>query len=165
MSDVGMRYARRTDLEQVLVLNQLNVPHVGDLSPADLNRLYERSGYFRVAFADERIAGFLIAFDPLADYNSPNFLWFKARYDRFIYIDRIAVDAALQRKGIARRLYADLETRSRERGIPVMACEYNLRPRNEISALFHRAYGFSEVGSQETEKGRKTVSLQVKVLS
>jgi predicted GNAT superfamily acetyltransferase len=45
-----------------------------------------------------------------------------------------------------------------------MACEYNLRPKNEVSRQFHRRYGFKEVGTQETENGKKTVSLQIKAV-
>jgi predicted GNAT superfamily acetyltransferase len=43
-----------------------------------------------------------------------------------------------------------------------MTCEYNLHPKNEESRLFHQRYGFQEVGTEETENGRKTVSLQIK---
>jgi hypothetical protein len=43
-----------------------------------------------------------------------------------------------------------------------MTCEYNLQPQNEISRKFHQRYGFIEVGTQETENGKKTVSLQIK---
>jgi predicted GNAT superfamily acetyltransferase len=43
-----------------------------------------------------------------------------------------------------------------------MTCEYNLRPKNEISRQFHQKYGFKEVGTQKTENSKKTVSLQIK---
>jgi hypothetical protein len=46
--------------------------------------------------------------------------------------------------------------------MPIMTCEYNLRPQNEISRQFHQRYGFKEVGTQITENGKKTVSLQIK---
>jgi predicted GNAT superfamily acetyltransferase len=67
-----------------------------------------------------------------------------------------------RRKGLAIRLYDNLELFAKKRKLPIMACEYNLRPDNEISRIFHQRYGFKEVGQQETEKGKKTVSLQIK---
>ena len=45
-----------------------------------------------------------------------------------------------------------------------MTCEVNLRPPNPGSMAFHRAMGFDEVGTQNTEGGSKTVSLLVKRL-
>ena len=104
----------------------------------------------------------LIAFDPASDYKSLNYLWFKKHYESFIYIDRIVIAADYRRKGIGLALYKHLEASAGELKIPIMACEYNLRPKNETSRIFHREYGFKEVGRQETEGGHKTVSLQIK---
>ena len=70
----------------------------------------------------------------------------------------------VRRKGIAVRLYQDLENFAANRKIPIMACEYNLRPKNEVSREFHQRYGFKEVGTQDTENGKKTVSLQIKTV-
>jgi len=59
-------------------------------------------------------------------------------------------------------LYQNLEHFAAQRNMPFMACEYNLQPKNEISRQFHQKYGFKEVGTQKTENGKKTVSLQIK---
>lgn len=162
MKDIMIRDARHRDLEDVHLLNQDNLPHVGSISFADMEYLYKEAIYFRVAEAGDRIAGVLIAFDPGAGYKSLNFLWFKEHYEAFAYIDRIIIAPHYRRKGIAYRLYDDLELFAKNRNLPMMACEYNLRPKNETSRLFHRRYGFIEVGRQETEGGKKTVSLQIK---
>jgi predicted GNAT superfamily acetyltransferase len=161
-SGVKIRDVNTDDLEHLLELNQSNLPHVGSILFKDLERFHKQAIYFRLAEADGKTAGFLIAFDPIADYDSPNFLWFRERYGAFVYIDRIIIAPEARRKGIGFSLYQDLEMFSRERGIPIMTCEYNLRPRNEESRLFHQKYGFREVGRQETEQGKKTVSLQIK---
>jgi len=68
------------------------------------------------------------------------------------------------RHGIGRHLYEDLETVASARGFEFLACEYNLRPPNDDSARFHGRLGFAEVGRQDTERGQKTVSLQIKPL-
>ena len=44
----------------------------------------------RIGHAD----ALLLAFDQDADYDSPNFLWFRSRYSRFVYVDRIVVAPA-----------------------------------------------------------------------
>ncbi len=162
MNNLQIRDVRTDDLEHLLELNQSNLPHVGSIFFQRLEHLHNQALYFRVAESDGQITGFLIVFDPAADYDSLNFLWFKERYESFVYIDRIVIAPEARRKGIGFRLYKDLETFARERQIPIMTCEYHLRPKNEESRLFHKEYGFEEVGTQETENGKKTVSLQIK---
>jgi predicted GNAT superfamily acetyltransferase len=162
MKKFKIRNARRDDLEHLLELNQSNLPHVGSITQREMEHLHSQAICFLVAEFNGQTAGFLIAFDPEADYASLNFLWFKKRYPNFVYIDRIAIAAEARRKGIANSLYQDLEHFAGERQIPLMACEYNLRPKNDVSRQFHQRYGFNEVGTQETENGKKTVSLQIK---
>jgi predicted GNAT superfamily acetyltransferase len=162
MEKINFRDARQDELPQLLELNQSNLPHVGSISQSEMAHLYRQAIYFRIAEWNNRPAGFLVAFGPGADYDSLNFLWFKNRYPDFVYIDRIIIAAEARRKGIAFALYRDLENFAARQQIPWMTCEYNLRPPNEISRLFHESYGFSEVGTQETENGKKTVSLQIK---
>ena len=162
MEKIKICEARRDDLEHLLELNQSNLPHVGSITQSEMEYLHRQAIYFPVAEFNGQTAGFLIAFDHEADYNSLNFLWFKEHYPNFVYIDRIIIAAEARRKGIACFLYRDLEHFAEERQIPLMACEYNLRPKNNISRQFHQRYGFNEVGTQETENGKKTVSLQIK---
>ena len=162
MKDLRIRDTRTDELQDLLDLNQAHVPHVGSVSLDGLVHLYNEAVYFRVAESKDRIMGFLIALEPNADYDSLNFLWFRDRYKSFVYIDRIAIAPEGHRKGIASRLYQDLESYAITRKIPIMVCEYNLRPKNEISRLFHGNYGFKEVGRQNTEQGKKLVSLQIR---
>ena len=165
MTPLRIRDACSDDLKKLLELNQSNRPHVGSISLRELEHLYDQASNFRVAELNEKTAGFLIAFLPEAEYGSLNFLWFKKHYNAFVYIDRIVVAPEARRKGIAVRLYQDLEQLAAERKIPLMTCEYNLRPKNEVSQQFHQRYGFKEVGTQETENGKKTVSLQIKQIN
>ena len=162
MKKITIRNARRDDLELLLELNQSNLPHVGSITRREMAHLYDQAVCFRVAELNGRAAGFFIAFDPGANYGSLNFLWLKKRYPNFVYIERIVIAAEGRRKGMASALYRDLEYFAAEHRIPLMACEYNLKPKNEVSRKFHQKYGFNEVGTQETENGKKTVSLQIK---
>ena len=83
MKELKMRKASRDDLGHLLKLNQSNLPHVGSIELSDMAHLHNQAIYFRVAELNGRATGFLIAFDPEADYTSPNFLWFKKRYAAF----------------------------------------------------------------------------------
>src|SRR4051812_20475322 len=85
----------------------LNNSHAEELSWLERKRLQEL-----VAQAYARRIGsldaFMIAFDQDGQYDSPNFLWFRTRYARFVYVDRIVVAASARGLGCALRLYADL---------------------------------------------------------
>ena len=162
MTSLIIRGVRKTDLNYLLEINQSNLPHVGSISMPDLQQLHSQAVYFRVAEFEGQTAGFLIAFEPEAEYGSLNFQWFKKHYKAFVYIDRIVVAPDSRRKGIAFSLYQDLEHFAVQRKTPIMTCEYNLWPKNEVSRQFHQKYGFKEVGTQKTENGKKTVSLQIK---
>ena len=161
-ASLKIRDVRTDALSKLLELNQSNLPHVGSISMPDMKHLHHQAVYFRVAESKGQTAGFLIAFDPQAEYSSPNFQWFKNRYKNFVYIDRIVVAPDFRRKRIALSLYRNLEHFAAQRNIPIMTCEYNLQPQNEVSRKFHQKYGFKEVGTQKTENGKKTVSLQMK---
>jgi uncharacterized protein len=107
--------------------------------------------------AHRGLDAFLLAFDQDAPYDSPNFLWFRARYPRFVYIDRIAVTPSARGRGLARLLYCDLFDAARRRGHTHIACEVNVDPPNPTSDAFHAALGFVEVGCASIHDGSKTV--------
>ena len=70
------------------------------------------------AFLARRIGeldAFMLALDQDADYDSPNFLWFRDRYPRFVYVDRIVVATRARGRGLARLLYRRAVRRSRAR--------------------------------------------------
>ena len=73
-----------------------------------------------------------------------------------------AVAESARRKGIANSLYKYFA--ESQAGAPVMTCEINIRPPNPGSMLFHKRMGFRQIGSQETEQGKKEVALMEKTL-
>lgn len=135
----------------------LNNHHAAELSWLEADRL---SYLLKQAFYARRIGAieaFIMAFDQSADYDSPNFLWLKQRYPRFVYVDRVAVDAAARGRGHARRLYEDLFEQARHAGHSVVTCEVNAEPPNPASDAFHARLGFHEVGAAAIQNGKKTV--------
>jgi predicted GNAT superfamily acetyltransferase len=142
---------------------QLNLESERFLSPLNLERLEKLHGqaaFHRVACIGEEVVAFLLAFREGADYDSPNYRWFAARYAAFLYIDRIVVAAAHQGKQLGAELYRNLFQFARETGIGSITCEFDIVPPNEASRRFHARFGFREVGVQWVADGKKQVSLQ-----
>ena len=96
----------------------------------------------------------LVAFDQAADYDSPNFLWFRDRFERFVYVDRIVVDPRARGRGLARRLDDLLFERACAAGHARVVCEVNADPPNPGSDAFHAALGFAEIGSALLANGK-----------
>jgi hypothetical protein len=148
--DVIVRPLEQADLSVACAINQANVPEVGDATVEHLAWLVDESDVSLAAQADGQLVGHLIALCPGSTYTSPNYTWFAARYDDFLYVDRIAVIATARHGGVASMLYDAAEEHARQRGTPMLACEVNVRPRNEASLRFHEGRGFRPVGEQET---------------
>ncbi len=159
-----LRDAVAADLQAIHAINQANVPAVGSITFAELEWYFAEAAALRVAEIDGVVAGFLLALRPGLDYSSLNYAWFSTRYADFYYIDRVAVGDEWRRRGVGRALYADVEAYARAASAPLLACEVNLRPRNDVSLAFHEAQGFVEVGQQDTDGGDKTVVMLVRNL-
>jgi uncharacterized protein len=138
----------------LLALNNAHATELSWLEPGRLSQLVAAAFYAkRLGPAD----AFMLAFDQTAAYDSPNFLWFRARFPRFVYVDRIVVALELRGQGLARSLYADLFANARAHGHALVGCEVNLLPPNPLSDAFHAALGFTEAGRAEIHGGAKTV--------
>ena len=157
-----IRDATRADLPAIHAINQAEIPAVSDIDEAMVEWFFEVAVYLRVAEIGGEIAGFLLGLPPGLPYASENYRWFSERYPDFCYIDRLAVAPGFRRRGVARALYGDIEAFAQSTSAPILACEVNVRPRNEVSLAFHAAQGFEEVGRQDTEGGTKTVAMMTR---
>ncbi len=112
------------------------------------------------AFMASRIGtadALILAFDQDAAYQNPNFEWFKERFDRFVYIDRVVVSPAMRGRGAARALYEALFKRAAKVGHARVVCEVNLDPPNPASDAFHFSLGFEQIGLAALPAAAKTV--------
>jgi predicted GNAT superfamily acetyltransferase len=140
--------------EKLLFQNNSNAQALSWLEPERLIHLVAEA-FFAGRFGE--VYGLLIAFDQNADYDSPNFLWFRGRYPRFVYVDRIVVAPEARESGLARRLYLELFRQAELGGHDKIVCEINATPANPESDLFHAALGFTQIGSGLIDGGQRAV--------
>lgn len=146
------------------VLLALNNAHAQELSWLEAPKLDHMVGEAFLALRSGKADALMIAFDEGADYGSENFLWFKARYPRFAYVDRIAVADHARGRGLARQIYEHLFEKARAGGHTIVVCEVNSLPPNPGSDAFHTAMGFVEVGSASVYGGERKVRYYAKTL-
>ena len=152
---VALLTASEDVLAAVLALNEAAEEETAPLDPARLAALL-RTAAFAEALVDAggEVLAFLIGFDHAADYDSPNFLWFRDRMDRFAYVDRVVVAEAARGRGLARALYAAYADHARAHALERLVCEVNRVPPNPRSDAFHAALGFAEVGRGAPVQGK-----------
>jgi uncharacterized protein len=141
-----------SELDNLLILNNAHAIETGPLTREELVQMMATA--FHNASVGKGKDGLLITFDQDAPYNSPNFLWFKARYDRFVYVDRIVVAAHARGRGLARMFYHKLFDHALQMGHMRITCEVNLDPPNPGSLAFHEAQGFTAVGDAKLTNGK-----------
>ena len=144
---LSLRPIRPEDHDYVL---ELNHRHVDLLSPVDTDRLgylVEHADHADVlAAAGERV-GFVFTFAPQSAYDGENFAWFRERFGAdFYYLDRVVVDDAFRRRGLGAAAYDVLERAAAP--YRRMVLEVNSEPPNEASLAFHRARGYTDVGTR-----------------
>jgi uncharacterized protein len=160
MQSVVIRDAKAADYEFICALNLAEVQHTSPMDEARLATLVKLSCYFKIACIGDSISAFLLAMCSGSPYENDNFSWFAGRYARFIYVDRVVVSYACRGMRVGSLLYGDLFRYARDNSIPLVTCEYNIVPPNELSRLFHDKFGFREQGTQWVANGTKRVSLQ-----
>jgi len=156
----SLRHAVAADFPAILRLNEESVRFLSPLTEARLAALHGQACWHRVGEENGQLVAFLLALREGADYDSPNYRWFAARYERFFYVDRVVVAAAAHGHGWGRRLYEDAFAAAAQLGIATVTCEFDVEPPNPVSEQFHRRFGFREVGRQSVAGGAKMVSLQ-----
>lgn len=124
--------------QRLRALNNAHARETSYLEPADWDHLCG-AAFWAYAIPD---LGFVIALDQTAHYDSPNYLWFRDRYPRFVYVDRIVVSPDARGTGTGKALYTGLFEAARAAGHDRVACEVNQNPPNPGSDAFHAALGF-----------------------
>ena len=99
-----IRDLRPDDLARALEINQANVPEVGSVDADRLAWIARMSPIALVAEDDlgdgTEVLGFCLVLADDAEYDSVNYAWFVERFEDFMYLDRVAVDAAARGRGL-----------------------------------------------------------------
>jgi uncharacterized protein len=151
----------------LLALNNAHARETSDLDGPGLQALLDKAFYAQAVEAKASIApmlAFMIAFDQDADYASLNFLWFRQRYQRFVYVDRIVVASSARGLGLAKQLYQGFFTAARQEGHTLATCEVNSHPPNPASDRFHAVLGFSVAGEAALYGQGKQVRYMIRPL-
>jgi predicted GNAT superfamily acetyltransferase len=156
---VTLRPATPEDTDAIVRLNALEVPLVSAMDRERLTVLMRWADRLTVAEVDGRFAGFVMTFGPGSAYDSLNYRWFCDRFGSdFYYLDRVAVDPSMRRRGVAGAIYDEAEATAAAYGR--LALEVNVDPPNEPSLAFHRRRGYVEVG-RRGEPGNGVVMLEL----
>lgn len=147
------------DHADVLALNETNVELLAPLDQERLDALLALADRADVIELEDAFAGFVITFRSGTAYDSVNYRWFSGVYDDFYYLDRVVLHERTRRRGVATRVYDQLEAGA---DAPLFALEVNLEPPNEPSLAFHRNRGYEQVHTQTV--GDHVVALMVKRL-
>ena len=150
-----IRTLRTTDLELIHKWNQSTVPKVNSLTFEEFRLQSVNCTYSYIQCStDSMPVGFIFLYDEKTEYDSLNYLYFKSRYQKFLYVDRIIIAGEHQKKGYGQQLYDFvIDTHNPD----IFCCEVNITPPNRQSLNFHHKYGFKEIGQQNVYN--KVVSL------
>ena len=149
------------DLARILEINQANVPEVGSVDAQRLAFILGESPIALAVEVDGRVVGFCLVLGADSSYDSVNYRWFTEHFSDFMYLDRVAFDAAAQGNGYGTMLYGEVAARMQAVDATQLALEVNVEPPNEPSLAFHDKLGFVEVGQQDTPYGIR-VSMQMR---
>jgi uncharacterized protein len=157
-----LREPTNADWPRLLELNRASVDELSALDEPRLHLVLSLARRSLVVESDGGVVAFAIAMAPGVPYDSENYRWFSDHFERFLYLDRVAVAESMRRRGIGAQLYDAMESEAQAYGR--MVCEVNLIPRNDPSLAFHASRGYREIDCLE-HGPEKVVALMSKELS
>jgi predicted GNAT superfamily acetyltransferase len=139
----------------VLALNAAAEGTVDPLGPDRLDWLRLIAAHAVVVDLDGRPAGFVLTFTPGSAYDGLEFGWFTQTYaDRFLFIERIVVDAEHRRSGLATTVYGAIERAAKP--FDRVVARVRSDPPNVAGLAFHTGRGYVEIGKQRLANGTTT---------
>jgi uncharacterized protein len=148
------------DYAEALRINHADVDKLAPMDADRLQLLASMARHAHVVDIDGEVAGLVITMPPGTAYDSDNYAWFSARYDNFLYLDRIVVSDRFRRRGVGSFIYDHAEADAAPHG--VLLLEVNIEPANPVSLAFHASRNFQEVGRLEHDGGKKITSMMAK---
>ncbi|MBT5254501.1 MAG: GNAT family N-acetyltransferase [Euryarchaeota archaeon] len=144
------------DIPAIWEINEQGLPGTGKVSQDEIAELLRLAELSLGAYEGEKLVGFVLCFLPRTKYASPNYAWFNQRYQKFLYVDRIAVLKSHRNKAIGSFLYQEVIVYAQKNNFPITA-EVSLLPANPGSMRFHHRFNFTEVGVLQHESKSVTM--------
>lgn len=157
---VAIRDAAARDEDFILALNAACTPAVAEMSQQDYRDIAGWAHRVLVAEMDSRLSGFVILILPGSAYPSDNYAWFEAKFDRHLYVDRIAVSDLARGAGVGRALYEEAARMAAKLGEQRITAEVNEEPPNPESMAFHMRMGFRFLHSRPSRHGKIVAMLE-----
>lgn len=145
---ISIRDVQEHELDAILAMNNAAGSGILPMNRERVQYFWQHADYFRVADSDSGLVGFLIALKQDAHDDGSNFQWFKARYEAFVYVDRIVIAKGQRSAGIGRLFYADVQSFAEMRA-PALVAEVFIEDSTHPALLFHGSFGFHEVGQNQ----------------
>lgn len=146
--------ASNSHKKKLLALNNKFSKETSTLTMEQLEEM-ANNAYCAIGIAPD--VALLIAFDETSEYQNPNFEYFKTKFDKFIYIDRIIVNRNFQGQGIASNFYEEMLELAKETEHKIICCEIKIDPINDASIAFHENFGFKANEEKVLENGTSIV--------
>lgn len=150
------------DPQLLLELNNAAIPDINRLDITRAEWLVQHVVTPGLARLDAQPAGMIAVLSEDCGYASDYYRWFTDRYENFLYIDRVIVAPWARGRGIARRLYQEIERIAQERRMAIVADVYS-EPPNVPSLNLHRAMGYQEIGTQAFPAEQKVATKFMKL--
>jgi predicted GNAT superfamily acetyltransferase len=154
---MSLKIAKLDDPGLLLEINNAAVPDINAIDASKAQWMVEHSVMPGLALLEEKVAGVVIVLSDQAGFDSDYYRWFTARYENFLYIDRVIVAGWARGRGVAKALYQEIGQVAQAREVAVVADVYS-EPPNIPSLNLHRAMGFAEIGTEYMPAVQKTVT-------
>jgi len=136
-------------LSQIYNINQQHAHYLTDLSSdVELSKLINLSEICMYGINNGSVVSFMICFREKSEHSSLNYKYFNERENKFIYVDRIAIDNDHIGHGHGSQLYKELYKYAESENLPI-CCEVYTRPKNVVSLNFHYKNGFKPIDSYD----------------
>ena len=136
--DIHLHELHKSHLARVHAINEASLPWVGQVSPTELDALFDLSDHAWGVSVAGTLQGFALCIPPNTHYASPNYRWFSQQFEDFFYVDRIAIDPETRRNGIGEWPQCGPST-GRIVDVPMLA-EVMKRPPNHASLMANAGF-------------------------
>ena len=134
---MNIRNAQPADLDSIVRINNQHTQWLGEKD----QEFFEKYCSMIILAEETQVQGFILLMNQDTPYNSLHFQWFRQRYNKFSYVDRIAVDQEARGRGIGTELYQFVREVA-----PLTPVFCEIAAENQDSRRFHTKIGFRKVG-------------------